>query len=112
VVELQEVVAGRWNVYGRTAGGAGKNPRVVVNSHLDTVPPFFASSVDATHVRGRGACDTKSLIAAQLLAAQQLVRQFPPSPPNAFTQRDTHTTLDTRHATHDTHTTHIASSGG
>ncbi|ELR18923.1 peptidase dimerization domain containing protein [Acanthamoeba castellanii str. Neff] len=78
VVELQEVVAGRWNVYGRTAGGAGKNPRVVVNSHLDTVPPFFASSVDATHVRGRGACDTKSLIAAQLLAVQQLVEEDSP----------------------------------
>jgi acetylornithine deacetylase len=64
-------VEGRWNVFAHRPGAS--KPHVLVNSHLDTVPPFFPSSIDDTYVRGRGACDTKSLIAAQLLAVQQLV---------------------------------------
>ena len=50
----------------------GRAPRVVFSTHLDTVPPFIASSEDATHIYGRGACDTKGIIAAQLHAAERL----------------------------------------
>ena len=48
---------------------------MLFNSHLDTVPPYFAGTMDNTWIYGRGACDTKSLIAAQLIAAQDLVSQ-------------------------------------
>lgn len=48
---------------------------MLFNTHIDTVPPFYPASVDLDEgvIRGRGACDTKSIIAAQLFAAQRLV---------------------------------------
>jgi acetylornithine deacetylase/succinyl-diaminopimelate desuccinylase-like protein len=47
-------------------------PAVVFSTHLDTVPPFIASSEDGTRVYGRGACDAKGIIAAQVAAAERL----------------------------------------
>jgi acetylornithine deacetylase len=42
---------------------------------MDTVPPFIPSSEDATCVYGRGSCDAKGIIAAQIAAAEQLRQQ-------------------------------------
>lgn len=67
-VELQEVEPGRANVLART----GARARVVLSTHMDTVPPHVVSSQDATHIHGRGACDAKGIIAAQLTAAERL----------------------------------------
>lgn len=67
-VESQEVEPGRANVLATLAPTA----RVVLSTHMDTVPPFIASSEDATHIRGRGACDAKGIIAAQIAAAERL----------------------------------------
>jgi acetylornithine deacetylase len=39
---------------------------------LDTVPPFFPSKEDETRIYGRGACDAKGIIAAQIGAAEKL----------------------------------------
>jgi acetylornithine deacetylase len=39
---------------------------------MDTVPPHIASSEDAERIRGRGACDAKGIIAAQITAAESL----------------------------------------
>jgi acetylornithine deacetylase len=39
---------------------------------MDTVPPFIPSAEDETHIRGRGACDAKGIIAAQVSAAERL----------------------------------------
>src|ERR1044072_3793271 len=64
-VELQEVEPGRANVLARTEA----RPRVVFSTHMDTVPPFIPSREDETHIHGRGACDAKGIIAAQLTAA-------------------------------------------
>jgi acetylornithine deacetylase/succinyl-diaminopimelate desuccinylase-like protein len=47
-------------------------PAVVFSTHMDTVPPFIASSEDDTRVHGRGACDAKGIIAAQVAAAERL----------------------------------------
>ena len=47
-------------------------PAVVFSTHMDTVPPFIASSEDDTRVYGRGACDAKGIIATQLAAAERL----------------------------------------
>lgn len=63
-----EVTASRFNLY----AGAGGRPRVVLNSHIDTVPPWFGSHEDETHLYGRGACDTKGIIAAMLAAGERL----------------------------------------
>jgi acetylornithine deacetylase len=67
-VELQEVEAGRANVLATT----GEPARVVLSTHMDTVPPFIPSAEDETHIRGRGACDAKGIIAAQVSAAEAL----------------------------------------
>jgi acetylornithine deacetylase len=67
-VELQEVEPGRANVLART----GARPRVVLSTHMDTVPPFIPTREDETHIHGRGACDAKGIIAAQLTAAARL----------------------------------------
>lgn len=67
-VELQEVEPGRANVLARLA----PRPRVVLSTHMDTVPPHIPSREDATHIHGRGACDAKGIIAAQLTAAEIL----------------------------------------
>jgi acetylornithine deacetylase len=48
------------------------HPTVVFSTHMDTVPPFFASSEDATRVYGRGSCDAKGIIASQIIAAERL----------------------------------------
>ncbi len=67
-VELQEAAPGRSNVIARTA----VQPHVVFASHLDTVPPFVPSSEDADYLYGRGACDAKGIVAAQIAAAERL----------------------------------------
>ena len=67
--QRQEVTPTRFNVFA-TAGG---RPRVVLNSHIDTVPPWFTSSEDDEHLYGRGACDTKGIIAAMLAAGERLL---------------------------------------
>jgi acetylornithine deacetylase len=47
-------------------------PTVVFSTHLDTVPPFIPSSEDADRIHGRGSCDAKGIIAAQIAAAERL----------------------------------------
>lgn len=63
-----DAAANRFNLY----ASAGGTPRVVLNSHLDTVPPWFASSEDDEFVYGRGACDTKGIMAAMIAAGERL----------------------------------------
>lgn len=70
-VTLQEVAEDRYNVLARRPGI--QQPQVIFNSHIDTVPPYFPATEKDGWLHGRGACDTKSLIAAQLVAAQNLV---------------------------------------
>jgi acetylornithine deacetylase len=48
------------------------DPRVTLSTHMDTVPPFFPSREDATHIHGRGSCDAKGIIAAMISAAESL----------------------------------------
>ncbi len=48
------------------------HPEIVFSTHLDTVPPFITSSEDDGRIYGRGACDAKGIIAAQILAAEKL----------------------------------------
>lgn len=68
IVERMEVEPGRFNVLA-TWG----NPVVTLSTHMDTVPPFFASREDAEFVCGRGACDAKGIIASMITAAGKLL---------------------------------------
>jgi acetylornithine deacetylase len=51
------------------------NPTVVFSTHMDTVPPFIPSSEDEQKIYGRGSCDAKGIIAAQVAAAERLRQQ-------------------------------------
>jgi acetylornithine deacetylase len=59
----------RFNVY---AALPGITPEVVLSTHMDTVPPFFGSSEDDEFLYGRGSCDAKGILAAQIAAADHL----------------------------------------
>lgn len=48
-------------------------PVVTLSTHMDTVPPFFGSREDDTHIHGRGSCDAKGIIAAMIGAAESLL---------------------------------------
>ncbi len=48
-------------------------PTVTLSTHMDTVPPFFPSREDDEHIWGRGACDTKGIIAAMIFAVRELL---------------------------------------
>ena len=61
------VTGGRRNVLA-TLG----NPVVVLSTHFDCVPPHIPSSVRDGRLYGRGACDAKGILAAQLGAVEQL----------------------------------------
>jgi acetylornithine deacetylase len=71
VVE-QRVDGTRINVIARAAAGVG--PVVTFSTHIDCVPTFFPSRVDGDRLYGRGACDAKGILAAQVAAAEQLRR--------------------------------------
>ncbi|HEX6213196.1 MAG TPA: M20/M25/M40 family metallo-hydrolase, partial [Vicinamibacterales bacterium] len=47
-------------------------PEVVFSTHFDCVPPFFPSRVEDGVLYGRGACDAKGILAAQVAAAERL----------------------------------------
>lgn len=48
------------------------SPAIVFSTHMDTVPPFIPSSEDEYRIYGRGSCDAKGIIAAQIAAAERL----------------------------------------
>ena len=70
----------RFNVYAtpqRTPEAGNRKPEadspaVVFSTHMDTVPPFIPSSEDEARIYGRGSCDAKGIIAAQIAAAERL----------------------------------------
>ena len=44
----------------------------MLSTHFDCVPPFFPSDVRDGALYGRGACDAKGILAAQVAAAERL----------------------------------------
>lgn len=67
-VEKMDVEADRFNLL-----ACWGDPVVTLSTHIDTVPPFFASREDSEFIWGRGACDTKGIIAAMIFAVRQLL---------------------------------------
>ena len=66
VVE-QPVDGDRFNVL-----AAVDTPDIVLSTHFDCVPPFFPSSVREGRLYGRGSCDAKGILAAQVAAVERL----------------------------------------
>jgi acetylornithine deacetylase len=68
-VERVEVEPRRFNLFAQW----GQRLDVTLSTHMDTVPPFFASGEDDENIWGRGACDTKGIIAAMVAAVEGLL---------------------------------------
>jgi len=66
-VEEQPVSEGRFNILATLDA-----PSVVLSTHFDCVPPFFPSRDDGTRLHGRGACDAKGTLAAQVTAVERM----------------------------------------
>jgi acetylornithine deacetylase len=63
----QPLDGGRINVI-----AAVGEPELVFSTHFDCVPPFFPSRIEGGVLHGRGACDAKGILAAQVAAAERL----------------------------------------
>jgi acetylornithine deacetylase len=70
-----------WMVVEQPVAGDRRNvlatldaPRVAFSTHYDCVPPFFPSRVEGEILYGRGACDAKGVLVAQVAAAERLRR--------------------------------------
>jgi acetylornithine deacetylase len=64
----------RFNVIATTGAPAV----VVLSTHFDCVPPFFPSRIERRRIYGRGSCDAKGILAAQVAAADELRRNGEP----------------------------------
>ena len=69
-VEKMPVEADRFNVWATLS--ATPRPELVFSTHMDTVPPHIPSSETAERIYGRGSCDAKGIMVAQIAAAERL----------------------------------------
>ena len=69
-VERMPVEGDRFNVWATHPGHP--RPQLALSTHMDTVPPFIPSSETADRIYGRGSCDAKGIIVAQIAAAEKL----------------------------------------
>lgn len=77
----------RFNVLASRSGKTGtlrpstSTPRILLTSHMDTVPPHIPYNISDTHptgdtlISGRGSVDAKASVAAQIIAVEELRRQ-------------------------------------
>src|SRR4029078_11746617 len=59
---------GRFNVFAQLDVA----PQVVFSTHFDCVPPFVPSRQEGHVIFGRGSCDAKGILAAQVVAVERL----------------------------------------
>jgi acetylornithine deacetylase len=69
-ISAQPVSGERFNVLAT----CGAPPQVVLSTHFDCVPPFFPSRLEGNRLYGRGSCDAKGILAAQVAAVDALRR--------------------------------------
>jgi acetylornithine deacetylase len=69
LIERVEVEPRRFNIFAQW----GAPLTVTLSTHMDTVPPYVASREDDEFIWGRGACDTKGIIAAMIKAVEGLL---------------------------------------
>jgi len=69
-VERMPVEGDRFNVWATVPGTP--RPELAFSTHMDTVPPHISSSETVERIYGRGSCDAKGIMVAQIAAAQKL----------------------------------------
>ncbi len=70
-IELQPVSENQSNLI----ASLNETPRVFLSTHMDVVPPHISPTEDEEKIYGRGSCDAKGIIAAQITAAEELRKQ-------------------------------------
>ena len=68
--QLVDKKTNNFNIYAYT----GK-PKVIFSNHMDTVPKQLEIKSDNKYINGRGSCDTKSQVAAAILAAEKALKE-------------------------------------
>ncbi|CAH2353163.1 hypothetical protein CLIB1423_09S04192 [[Candida] railenensis] len=74
-VELQKVSSEplRYNVYAYI--GKTRDTKLLITSHIDTVPPYIPYHVEGTKIYGRGTCDAKGSVASQVFSVLSLIEK-------------------------------------
>lgn len=72
-VEIQPVADQRDNVFAYYNNT--RDTRVLVTSHVDTVPPYWPYERRGDEIWGRGTVDAKGSVAAQIIAVQELFQK-------------------------------------
>jgi acetylornithine deacetylase len=67
-VQLQKV-GNRFNIFAYIG-----NPKIILTSHLDTIPKQLEIKEDKDYIYGRGACDAKASLASMICAAEELAK--------------------------------------
>ena len=74
IVDEQRVDDTRFNVIASVGADFSRPGGVTFSTHFDCVPTFFPSRAEGDKLFGRGSCDAKGILAAQVSAAEQLRR--------------------------------------
>ncbi|MBK8549833.1 MAG: M20/M25/M40 family metallo-hydrolase [Ignavibacteria bacterium] len=69
-LEIHKTEFGRSNIFFKWG-----NPKVIFNSHLDTVPPYISPLKENDIIKGRGSCDAKGQLAYLFEACLQLRKE-------------------------------------
>ncbi|KAK9766413.1 hypothetical protein K7432_004525 [Basidiobolus ranarum] len=64
----------RFNLFAHTGN---RNPKVILNSHMDTVPPYIPYKIEGDKISGRGTNDAKGSIASQVTALAEFRKESP-----------------------------------
>ncbi|KAH8602393.1 hypothetical protein B0O99DRAFT_499755 [Bisporella sp. PMI_857] len=71
-VQTQAVAPERQNVLAYV--GQSNKTRVLVTSHIDTVPPYYPYERKGDEIWGRGSVDAKGSVASQIIAVESLLQ--------------------------------------
>lgn len=55
--------------------GNKRETKVLLTSHIDTVPPFFGYRIEGDRIYGRGSVDDKNCVAAMIVALEELLKE-------------------------------------
>ena len=70
-VEAQPVAEDRENAFAYS--GSSRETKILVTSHIDTVPPFWPYERRGDEIWGRGTVDAKGSVASQIVAVESLL---------------------------------------
>ncbi|ODV84818.1 hypothetical protein CANARDRAFT_28958 [[Candida] arabinofermentans NRRL YB-2248] len=71
-IDVIPTKSGRNNIYAYL--GDLKSTKVLLTSHIDTVPPYIPYSINDDKIYGRGSCDAKGSVASQITTFLEMLQ--------------------------------------